>query len=449
MNITRENLGDLDLSIKIEVVESDYAERVTKQLKKYQHQASVPGFRKGMAPKALIERMYKPSVVADEVNNILSESLYKYIDDEKLNIIGSPLANDEKTGNVDFAGAKDYTFYFDAALAPNFEIKWDAIDTKLMQVKISSKEADKQVEEIRERYGKFETPEETNEQSMVYGKVEELDKAGNVVEGGKSTYVNFKLEVVKEESRAAFMGKKAQEKVVFNPKKAFGTAEMQNILHLSDEEAKAFKADVEFTLSGCSNITPAELNEEFFEKMFPGQGIKDEAAFKKAVSKEMEKANNEQCQIIYCNQVRDALIKAFDAPMPEAFLKRWILSRGEKDITAESLEANWNEKYVPGLKNEFIESELNKIKFLEPKMDEIVAYVKNILATGAKPEEGETEEEMNKRLDESARTIAQDRNNMRQIIDKLYQDNLFALLNDKLKPEVEKVSLKELAERVK
>ena len=131
MNITRENLGDLDLCIKIEIAESDYAEKVTKQLKEYQHKATVPGFRKGMAPMGLIQRMYKTSVVADVVQGLLGDSLYKYIDDEKLNIIGSPLSNEEKNGAVDFEKSKDFTFYFDAALSPEVNIDWTKVDAKV------------------------------------------------------------------------------------------------------------------------------------------------------------------------------------------------------------------------------------------------------------------------------------------------------------------------------
>ena len=159
MNVTRENLSDLELCIKVEVAAADYAENVTKQLKRYRQQATVPGFRKGMAPMGMIERMYKPTLVAEEVNNILSQNLYKYIDDEKLDIIGSPLANEEKTGTPDFSHPADYVFYFDAALMPKVEIDWSKIDTKLLQIKVPAKEVDSQIEDIRKRYGKFETPE--------------------------------------------------------------------------------------------------------------------------------------------------------------------------------------------------------------------------------------------------------------------------------------------------
>lgn len=450
MNITRENLGELDLCIKIEVAENDYAEKVVKQLKEYKNKATVPGFRKGMAPMGLIQRMYKGAIVADAVQNLLSESLYKYIDDEKLNIIGTPLSNDEKTGTPDFEKATDFVFYFDAALAPEINIDWSKIDTKLCSIKLTAKDVDTQIEDICNRFGKFETPETIGEGDHVYGKAVELDKDGNVKEDGMSTFCSFALTELKEaEMSAQFVGKKAEEKIVFNAAKAFTPSQIEKIFRMENAAAKKFKADVEFTISGSSHITPAEMNEELFEKVFPGEGIKDADAFKKAVSAQIEKANDEQCQILYVNQVRKQLLDNFDATMPEAFLKRWILSRSDEKVTAETIENEWADKYVPSLKWELLDGALNKIKVIEPSQNDIVDYIKDILRKTDVKQEGEDDKQADERLEQAARTIAQDRQNVQQIIDKLYVDNTFALFKEQLKPEVEKVSAKEFGERCK
>ncbi|MDO4216744.1 MAG: trigger factor [Bacteroidales bacterium] len=446
MNITRENLGDLDLQIKIELDENDYAERVTKQLKKYQKQAAVPGFRKGMAPLGLIKRMYEPSVKADEVQAIMSDSLFKYLDDEKLNTIGTPLADDEKTGTVDFASQKEFTFFFNVALRPDVKINWEKVSAPLYQVKITPKEAEKQVKNMAERYGKFETPEVISADDMVYGKAVELDKEGKEAEGGVSTFVSFDLKDVKDdENRNLFVGKKAEDKVVFTPAKAFTAADIEKHFRLEPAAAKKFKAAVEFTISGCSHITPHDLNEDLFNLAFPGKEIKDAAAFKKAVSKQMEESYNEQGEWKYVADVREQLIAAFDAPIPEAFLKRWFLRSGnDKDLTAEKLEADWNEKYLPSIKWELLESELEKIKKLEPTQDEIINEVKDILRrnNNGQPDDEET-------LDKSARAIAQDRQNISQLTDRLYSKNIFNLFNEQLKPEVEKLTVKEFGEKMK
>lgn len=449
MTISRENLGELDLCIKIEVAENDYAEKVTKQLKDYQRKATIPGFRKGMAPMGMIQRMYKPAVVADAVEGLLGESLYKYIDDEKLELIGSPLSNNEKTGTPDFAKGGDYTFYFDAALMPKVNIAWDKVDTKLCSIKVSAKDIDTQVDDITKRFGKFETPETIAEGDYVYGKAVELSR-GKEKEGGINTFCSFSLADMKEaEIVQLFVGHKAEDKVVFNPSKAFTAAQLATIFRIEEAAAKKFKTDVELTISGCSRVTPAELNEELFEKLFPGEGIKDAAAFRKAVGKQIEKANDEQCQILFCNQVRKQLLDNFDAPMPEAFLKRWILSRGEKDMTAETLENEWAEKYLPSLKWEILDGALNKIKSIEPTNKEIVDYVKDILRKNDTPKEGEDAKAADERLEEAARTIVSDRQNVQQIIDKLYVEKTFALFKEQLKPEVEKLSAKEFGDRCK
>lgn len=451
MNITRENLGELDLCIKIDVAENDYAEKVAKQLKEYKQKATVPGFRKGMAPMGLIQRMYKPTVVADAVQDLLSETLFKYIDDEKLDIIGSPLSNDEKTGTPDFANATDFTFYFDAALAPAVNIDWSKVDTKLCSIKVTAKDTDTQIDDITKRFGKFETPDAIGQGDYVYGKAAELDKEGAEKEGGVNAFCSFDLADVKDADIAAlFIGKKAEDTVVFNPSKAFTASQIEKMLHLETAAAKKFKSDVSFKISGCSHITPAELNEELFEKVFPGKGIKSADEFRKAIAEQINKANDEQCQILFVNQVRKQLLDNFDATMPEAFLKRWILSRSnDKDVTAETIESEWADKYVPSLKWELVDGALNKIQSIEPTTNEIVDYIKDILRKNDTKQEGENDEQAEERLEQAARTIAQDRQNVQQIIDKLYVDKTFALFKSQLNPEVEKVSAKEFAERCK
>lgn len=450
MNITRENLSDLELCIKVDIEEKDYIENVNKQLKDYQKKAVVPGFRKGMAPMGLIQRMYKAAIVGDAVQNELNTALFKYIDDEKLHILGMPMSNDEKTGEVDFAKQTAYTFYFDVAVAPEFNIEWDKVNVVYNQVKVTAKDVDAEINNAVSRYGKFETPEVAAAGDILYGKVVELDKNGAKKEGGIETFVSLNLQNLKDaELMPLFEGKKAEEKVVFNMAKAFPTADIERALHIDTAAAKKFKSDVELTLSGISRIIPHEINDDLFKMVFPEQEIKDEAAFRKAMQKEIEKANAEQSDYLFVNQVRKALLDQFTAPLPENFLKRWFASRGEKEMTPESIEADWAEKYVPSLKWELIESKLEEISPVEPTNNQIVDYIKDILRRSDKQQEGETAEQAEERLEKAARSIAADRQNVRQLVDRLYAENLAKLFKDQLKPEVEKVSAKEFGERAK
>ena len=438
----------MELCIKVDIEEKDYIENVNKQLKDYQKKAVVPGFRKGMAPMGLIQRMYKAAIVGDAVQNELNTALFKYIDDEKLHILGMPMSNDEKTGEVDFAKQTAYTFYFDVAVAPEFNIEWDKVNVVYNQVKVTAKDVDAEINNAVSRYGKFETPEVAAAGDILYGKVVELDKNGAKKEGGIDTFVSLNLQNLKDaELMPLFEGKKAEEKVVFNMAKAFPTADIERALHIDTAAAKKFKSDVELTLSGISRIIPHEINDDLFKMVFPEQEIKDEAAFRKAMQKEIEKANAEQSDYLFVNQVRKALLDQFTAPLPENFLKRWFASRGEKEMTPESIEADWAEKYVPSLKWELIESKLEEISPVEPTNNQIVDYIKDILRRSDKQQEGETAEQAEERLEKAARSIAADRQNVRQLVDRLYAENLAKLFKDQLKPEVEKVSAKEFGER--
>lgn len=448
MNITRENLSDLELRIKVDIEEKDYIENVTKQLKDYQKKATVPGFRKGMAPMGLIQRMYRAAIVGDAVQNELNTSLFKYIDDEKLHILGMPMSDDEMTGEIDFSHQQNFTFYFNVAIAPEFEIDWSKVNVVYNQIKITSKEVEAEISNVSNRYGKFETPETVGKGDIMYGKLVELDKKGAVKEGGIDTFVSLNLLNLKdEELLPLFEGKKADEKIVFNMAKAFPVADIERALRIDNATAKKFKSDVELTLSGISRMIPHEINEELFEKVFPGQKIKDADAFTKAMKKEFEKANAEQSDYLYVNQVRKALVDNFDKPLPEAFLKRWFASRGEKDMTPESIEANWAELYLPSLKWELIQSKLEEIQPVEPTSNQIVDAIKDILRRNDQKPEGEKKEETEQRLEQAARSIAADRKNVQQLSDRLYAENLAKIFKGQLNPTVEKVSAKEFAER--
>ena len=446
MNITRESLSNLEYRVKIEIAESDYAEKVTKQLKNYKSRVQVPGFRKGMAPMSMIQRMYKGAVTADEVQNILNENLFKYIDDEKLNVVGSPLANDELTGTPDFEKGKDFTFYFDIAVMPEVNIDWSKIDVKMAEVKVDKKEIDTQIENITRQHGKFESPETIAETDYIYGRAVELDKEGNEKEGGMNVFCSFEVSSVKdEEIRNSFIGKKKDDKVRFAANKAFKADDIERNFRLDPEVAKKFKSEVELTISGASRVTPHEVNDELFKMVFPDKDIKDAAAFRKAIAADLEASYKENCDVLFANQVRKQLMDNFDAEIPEAFLKRWMLTRGSKEITAEKLEAEWADVFLPSMKWEFIEYALQQIKPLNPSHIEVVDEIKSIIKRNTASKEDTNDEE----IERTANSIANDQQSSRQIQDRIYHRNLVSLFREKLNPETEKITVKEYNERIR
>lgn len=448
MNITRENTGELELLIKVEISESDYQENVEKQLKEYQKKAVVAGFRRGNAPMGLIKKMYQKAIVADEVQSVIGQSLYKYIEDENLKIVGSPLSNDEKTGEIDF-DKKDFVFYFDAALMPKANIQWKNIDVKRTQIKVSSKEIDEQLDDAARRFGKFETPETVEQTDFVYGKVVEMEN-GNVKEGGLNTFMSLEMKKLKATNfKKLFAEKKVEDKVVFNPSKVLDAETIAASFRMKEEEAQNFVSDVELSISGISRITPHEINEELFAKMFPNEDIKNVDDVKKKMKAETEKIYEEQCKMLFNAEVRKALIDQFTEYIPTEFIQKWLASRGEKDMTLENIVAEWDGKYLPSIKWEFIESSLREMKDIDPTQNEVVDYIKGVMTSYDLRKEDEDEKAYDERIEKAARTIAQDKNNVGQVYEKIYSEKLFALLEENIKPEVEKMTIKEFSERNK
>lgn len=440
MNVTRENLGELDLLLKIEIAENDYADDVTKKLKSYRNTATIPGFRKGTAPMGLIQGLYKESVVADSVQKAVNKALYDYIDNEKIDLLGYPLANDEKTPTCNFKTDKDFVFYFDAALRPKVELHWDKVQAALNQITVSDEDVDKQVTDICKREGHFDTPEAVDAKSTVYGKVVALDADGNPQEGGLDRFISFDLTDVDDEISNLFVGKKKDDVVEMPLAQLLSIEQVRRGLNYDDVKVKEATGNVRFTLSGCSTMTPHEINQELFDKVFPGKGITTEEAFRQAVKEQMVQSYESVAHEYYVKDVLDQLFAAFDTTLPEDFLRRLYKVSADKDTTPESIDAEWNDRYLPSIKRELISSALNDMENIEPSREDIVNEIKSMLRKGdaaaATPEEEAA-------LQSQAEKYADYKEMASQVANTIYSRKCYDLFAEQLKPEVKEVSVEE------
>ena len=159
MNVTKEMTGDLTAVLKIDVTAADYAESVEKELKEYRKKANMPGFRPGQVPMGIVRKMYEKSLCAEQVQKLMTDAMYKYIEDNKLEILGNPMANNEKTQTIDWDNQKDFTFYFDIAMQPEFQLDLAAQDVTYYDIVPTEEMLNKFIEDIQRRFGKFESPE--------------------------------------------------------------------------------------------------------------------------------------------------------------------------------------------------------------------------------------------------------------------------------------------------
>ncbi len=356
MNITQTAKGENLISIKISVEKADYQESVEKTLKQMRQRASVPGFRPGMVPMGMIKKMYGASAKMEALNSLVSDNLNKHIAENKLNLIGYPLSDLDNQQPNDLENQDDMDFCFEAAIRP--EINIDYTNTMVDFYHIIPEEEDVQhaIDDMLERNPNTSHPETVGENDRLEIKVREAEDGKEVEDGFQKDGVYIHLDQITNKTiRKKFIGKEVGAEFVVNLAKAFGSEEA--VAKVLGEDAPV-DSDYNIIIDDALRSEKPELNEEFFEKVFPKQEVKDLDTFKAKVKAEMEKQFEAETDPILFNKMIDEIVAAAKFDLPDAFLKRWIVENSQGKITADDVEKNYEKDYAKGLRWQLIEDSI-------------------------------------------------------------------------------------------
>ena len=286
MNISFEKNGNVSAAITINIEKPDYEERVAKAIKALSHKVNMPGFRPGKVPVGLVKKMYGTSVKAEEINKMLGESLYEYIRENKVNILGEPLPVENDTP-IDMEKDESMSFGFEVALSPEFEATLSAEDNiDYYDITVADEDVDAKVNELASRHGHTESVEEFSGRDLLRGDLTEC------VEGGISSLaVSIMPEyLANDEQKALFQGAKKGDVITFNPAAAYEgrEAELASLLGIKKEEVAEHKGDFTYQITEISHFVPAELNQEFFDKIYGEGNVKSEEELRAKVRSELE-----------------------------------------------------------------------------------------------------------------------------------------------------------------
>src|SRR5574344_615220 len=454
MKVSKEMTGDLTAVIKIEVEENDYKERVEKELRDYRKKANIPGFRPGQVPLGMVKKMYERPVRAEEIQKLMSDNLYKYIEDNQLRVLGSPLADNEKTKQVDWDNDKEFAFYFDIALQPEFTVDLTKEKLTLYDVEPTEEMLDKFIEDVRYRFGKIETPETIGESDMLYGHLEELDEQGNKKEGGVDTNTTiFVDKIALETIKKKFIGKKKDDEITFKIGKAIKDAsQLASIIKLPIDKVKEFTADTKFTVLSIQRMNKSEMNEDFFNKAYKDKGIKTEEEFRKNAKEDLSKTYAREADSYFLHKAMESITKNTKFDIPVEFLKRWLVETSEDKLDAKSVEENFS-KYENGIRWQLIEGELSKTYKLDVTNDEIKNYYKTELFPSYFPvpekETKQEKDEREKRLEDLATNMLQNRDQSKQVFDYLFEGKLIKCLKENIKFDTKKINIDEYTKEIK
>ena len=381
MNITQEKINNLNSVVTVKIQPEDYLERVEKAIKTQAKKAKLPGFRPGMVPASHIKRMYGKSILVDEINNLLSDSLTSYINDNKIEVLGQPLPKVDTSKEFNWDYNEEFEFNYELGLAPEFEISLsDADKLTAYQIKADAETLESRIKNLRKSYGKMTNPEVSAEDDVLYAELVQLSSDGSVFEEGISNTVSIRLDSIKDEAIGkSLVGLKIDDVVELDLKKAFDNdaAAIAKVLNIPEEDAAELQSNFRLTVKNINRLEEADYNQEFFDKIYPGGEVTSEEQFKAKVTEEIEgmMAQNAD-QKLHSDLIQYGLDKV-QFELPDDFLKRW-LKETNQNITAEELENGYND-FAKNLKWTLIENKIIKENKIEIKYEDVLASAKQKL----------------------------------------------------------------------
>lgn len=390
MNITKESIDSLNAVVKVDITAADYKEKVDIILQDYRKKADIPGFRKGHVPMGMVKKQYGKSIMIDEINKILQESLNNYLTEEKLDILGNPLPKVNESFSWD---AEDFSFEFELGLAPQFDVDLSA-KKKITQYNIIAEDSliDKEVENLQTRFGNIIQKEEAVVTSNITGTFVNEEKGIDKKSTISVSDIKGKLNIKK------FVGAKVGDVLELKSKNLFEDShKLMGALGLSHDEINELELVLNFTIEEITETELAELNQELFDKLFGEGKVASIEELRGKIKEDAENQFKQQSEQQLLNSVTEYLVENTKFELPSSFLKKWLATAGENPISEEKANEEF-EKSEKGLRYQLIESKVMSANNIKLDFEELKEYAKGFIKTqmaqygNLDPEEKELED---------------------------------------------------------
>lgn len=441
MNISKKDIDQINSVITISVSKEDYAEKVEKSLRDYRKKANMPGFRPGNVPIGLIKKMYGKAVKAEEINNLVSEGLVNFIEENDIQILGQPLPNEKS--EFDFDTQDDFDFHFDIGIAPQFDVNLnDMPDVPYYEISVSAEMIDNQIKSYASRFGKYEQVDSVDEKDMVKGNLAELEN-GEVKAGGITVAdaVLTPAYMKDEEQKNLFTGKSKGDKIVFNPQKAFeNETEISSLLKIRKEEAKDLTSDFEIEITGITRYQEGEVNQELFDKVYGEGVINSEDEFREKIKENIKESLIADSDYKFNIDVREVLIKQFsNLEFPETFLKRWLIDNN-KDMTPEKVEEDYP-KMIEDLVWHLTKDKIAKANEIKVELPDVEEYARKVAkAQFAQYGMVGLGDEI---LDNYVKDMMRKEETVRNFIDRAAEEKVLAVIRQKMNLDKKEISIED------
>ena len=406
MNVSRQEVNAQSALLVVNVTPADYQAKVTASLEKYRKQAKIPGFRPGKVPMGLIQKQYGKPVLAEEMNKLVSDALYKHVQEEKLEILGNPIPKEGVDVKGDFDAPGDFEFTYEIGYTPAISIDLNAKSKfDYVKVKIDAKLLDKQIDDLRRRYGKLISTDEVGETDMILGQFVELNEDESIKEGGIMHSSTTSMEFIEDAKvKATIVGKKKGDKVIISADAITrGNKDKAAMLGVGEEDLGNHSDLYQMTINDIKRMELADLNQELYDKLFGEGTISTEKELRDRISADLEQMFANDSDRLLTREVYRNLVDTTKVALPDEFLKRWIRLSNEKPITQEQVDEEYD-NYARDLKWQLIQGHIFKANEIQLDHKEAIEFTKGLLVNQyaqyglPAPEEGELTSQASKAL---------------------------------------------------
>lgn len=433
MEITLDKHSANQASVKIKLIEGDYQPKVDAKLKDYAKKANIKGFRPGKAPVSMVKRMYGISLLVDEINNILSTSLNDYLKNQTFRILGDPLPVMEDADKIDWNTQKEFEFQYKIGFVENVDVKLDeSIDATIYSIDMDEKEVENTINNLRSQYGKMTNPETSQENDFLYGDLKSED-------GSFEKTFSLPLSKVDSKSLKKFIGLKKGDTVEFELKKAI-KEDAASVIGVSKEELEKLNGKVTFTVQNINRTELAELNQEFFDKLFGEGQVDSEEALKNKVREIMAENYNKELKVFSDEKIKEQIVGKTNLDLPEDFLKEWLLKANEGKVTSDQVEKEYP-IYAKQLAWTIISNEIAKNNEIQAEHEDVIEKTKEMIREQLSSSglAAQLEASMDMFVDNYLK--GNEGQNYMQMLTSVQNDKVLSFVKEKAKVKEEKISV--------
>ena len=439
MKVTKNQVDDLNMTVSIALDKGDWAEPRKKKLNEYRRTADIRGFRRGMAPMSLIEKIHGGQALAEAVNKLVTDALNGFIEENKLNLLGEPLPSEKQSDN-NWDDPDTFSFDFDLAVAPEVNLTVTADDKIPFYTVTVSEEALKDYKQgLLKQFGQLESGETAGEEDFV---IADFVSGEQKIEGA---YVA--LRSMSDEIKKDFVGlKKGDVKEVDIVRSFPNEADRAAMFHVKKEELDTLPAVWTMTVNDVKTFVDAPLTQATFDQIFGEGNCKDEAEFDVKAKERLQEEYARESDYRYMIDAKEYLINKAAIQLPDAFMKRWIKTANEDKFTMEQIEAEYD-LFAKDFRWNMIRTKIMKDQDMKVEKEDVMKQAKSMAAYqfAMYGMQNVPEEHLNR----YAEQLLGDRQQAERIVEKVEDDLVLTWIRRTATLEEKEVSLEQMRELTK